>query len=39
MIQALYLSSPSASLALQYGGFVPHELLAAKGLFKRAWKK
>ena len=39
MIQALYLSSPSTSLALQYDGFVPRELLAAKGLFKRAWKK
>ena len=28
----LCLSSPSASLALQYGGFVPRERLDAKGL-------
>ena len=28
----LCLSSPSASLALQYGGFVPREWLRAKGL-------
>ena len=30
----LCLSPPSASLALQYGGFVPREWLAAKGLFQ-----
>ena len=30
----LCLSPPSASLALQYGRFVPREWLAAKGLFQ-----
>ena len=29
------LSCPNATLALQRGGFVPHEWLAAKGLFSR----
>ena len=28
-----YLSCPSATFALQHGGFVPREWLAAKGLF------
>ena len=29
----LCLSCPSVTFALQYGGFVPHEWLAAKDLF------
>ena len=29
------LSCPNATLALPRGGFVPHEWLAAKGLFSR----
>ena len=32
-INFLRLSSPSASLPLQHGSFVPRELLAKKGLF------
>ena len=33
-VYVFYLSCPSATFALQRGGFVPREELAAKGLFK-----
>ena len=33
IMYAFCLSCPSATFALQYGGFVPREWIAAKGLF------
>ena len=35
----LCLSCPSATFAIQHGGFVPREWLAAKGLFKKYRKE
>ena len=33
------LSYPRATFALQYGGFLPHEWLGAKGLFQTHFRK
>ena len=39
IMYAFCLSYPRATFALQYGGFVPHEWLGAKGLFQPHFRK